>query len=109
MHDQILYGRRADPDADTVIRYYTYVDMGLEFCNTALSAFAEGHVSRRVYEGHYRPLVRLFLTENYPQVRSALPGPYLSTFVRDELRAARDEGWDWALQHQRLCGEAAPV
>ena len=32
----ILYGRRETANTSAIVRYYSYVDVGLEFCNTAL-------------------------------------------------------------------------
>ena len=98
----ILYGRIASPDRDAVVRYYSYLDLGLEFCNTALSAASKAWIAPDVFAGHYRPLVRHFLAENYPFVEFALQGPYLSRYVRDELAAAETEGWDWHEKHQLL-------
>jgi hypothetical protein len=84
------------------VRYYGYIDLGLEFCNTALAASRRRHIGAEVFEAHYRPLLRYFLAENYPFVESTLNGPYLSSFIRDELRLAEKEGWDWALRHEDL-------
>ena len=98
----VLYGRADAPDADTIVRYYSYVDMGLEFCNTALAARERGVVPSDVFERHYRPLVRLFLAENYPYVSTALSGPYLSSYVRGEMEKATEGGWDWDVQHREI-------
>ena len=97
-----LYGRRDGTDTDDVVRYYSYVELGLEFCNTTLAAADAGRLTTDVFESHYRPLVRHFLVENYPFVCFALNGPYLSRYVRDELTAAETEGWDWPLKHRLL-------
>ena len=91
-----------DGENATAVRYYGYVDLGLEFCNTALAASGQHHVAAEVFETHYRPLVRYFLAENYPFVASALDGPYLSSYIRDELRLAQKEGWDWTRRHEDL-------
>ena len=93
----------ADDDANaTAVRYYGYVDLGLEFCNTALAASRRRHLHAEVFETHYRPLVRYFLAENYRFVESALDGPYLSLYIRDELHLAEQEGWDWCRRHEDL-------
>jgi hypothetical protein len=85
------------------VRYYSYLDLGLEFCNTALAAHSQGWIAGDVFEDHYRPLVRhpLF-AENQPFVSFALPGPYLSSYVRDKWSAAEGEGRDWAEKHRLL-------
>ena len=94
--------RLYDNDNDTEVRYYGYVDLGLEFCNSALAAYRQGHIDAKVFETHYRPLVRYFLSENYPFVKCTLDGPYLSAYIRDELRTATSEGWDWSARHEDL-------
>lgn len=91
-----------DEENATAVRYYGYVDLGLEFCNTALAASRQHHINPKVFEAHYRPLLRYFLAENYPFVESTLNGPYLSSFIRTELQMAKNEGWDWALRHEDL-------
>ena len=91
-----------DEENAAAVRYYGYVDLGLEFCNSALAAARQRHIDAEVFATHYRPLLRYFLTENYPFVASTLDGPYLSTFIRDELRVAEAEGWEWALRHEDL-------
>ena len=103
----VLYGRAESADAGTIVRYYSYVDIGLEFCNTTLSAHTGGLLSAEVFDRHYRPLVRLFLAENYPFVATSLAGPYLSSYIRDELDAATRDGWNLALRHQQL-GDGDP-
>ena len=109
----VLYGRAESAEAHAIVRYYSYMDIGLEFCNTCLAAHQSGLMTEAVFERHYRPLVRLFLTENYPFVQFASDGSYLSALVRAELVAATAElGWQWELQHLRLApppvGEASP-
>ncbi len=97
-----LYGKDDDPLTTDIIHYYSYIDIGLEFCNTTLAAAQAKRLSKEVLEGHYRPLVRHFLAENYPFIASSLPGPYLSTYIREELKAAVQEGWNWDQRHQEL-------
>lgn len=70
----ILYGRSENPRRDSIVRYYSYIDLGLEFCNTALSAAAKGWIAPDVFANHYQPLVRHLLSENHPFVSFALPG-----------------------------------
>lgn len=98
----VAYGRVDDPTAAVTVRYTAYVDIGMEFCNTALAAVASRAISATVFEKHYRPLVRHFLAENYPFIASAMGSPFLPSYVRDELRAAESEGWDWAERHAAL-------
>lgn len=103
----VAYGRADSADAATVVRYVAYVDIGMEFCNTTLAASRSRSISAEVFERHYRPLIRLFLAENYPFLLAALDGPYLPTYVRDELAAAVAEGWDWPERHARLGSDQA--
>jgi hypothetical protein len=100
-----LYGRRHGSDNADVVRYYSYIELGLEFCNTTLAAADSGRLSTDVFDSHYRPLVRHFLAENYLFVSFALQGPYLSRYVRKELLAAETDGWDWMEKHHLLAAE----
>lgn len=92
----------------TWFRYYSYSELGLEFCNTTLAAADSGRLREDVFESHYRPLVRHFLAENYLFVSFALRGPYLSKYVREELSIAERDGWDWLEKHQLLAAEEVP-
>lgn len=98
----VLQGRTVDPDADTIVRYYSYIDIGLEYCNTALSAWDQRLISKDAFTKHYRPLIRYFVAENYPFLQSTMDGPYLSPYIRDEIIAATREGWDWEMRHELL-------
>jgi hypothetical protein len=73
----VLYGRDSGSHDDDIVRYYSYVELGLEFCSTTLAAREAGRLTDDVFNGHYRPLVRHFLAENYPFVAFILAGPYL--------------------------------
>lgn len=84
------------------MRYYSYVDVGLEFCNTTLRARNAGQISSEAFDGHYGRLTRYFLTENWPIIEMMRHGPYLSRYVREEIDRAWKEGWDWAAEHERL-------
>lgn len=100
----ILYGRRASPEASAIVRYYSYVDVGLEFCNTALAARDEGHIPAHVFDRHYRRLIRLFFAENWPYISQTRASQYVSQYVKDELAVAENEGLTWATLHEELAG-----
>lgn len=85
-----------------LLRYYSYVEVGLEFCNTTLRARDARQIRGEAFRGHYGRLTRYFLTENCPIVEQMLQAPYLSTYIRDEVARGRAEGWDWAAEHERL-------
>ncbi len=57
---------------------------------------------RSAYEGHYQPLVRYFLTENWPIVKEMLDAVYLSSFVREYVHKTQQGGLDWEASHARL-------
>lgn len=84
------------------VRYETYVDIGLEFCNTTLGARTRRVLHKADFESQYRPLVHLFLAENWPFIRHALEGRYISRFIRDEVSAQQRAGFDWAAAHRRV-------
>ena len=54
------------------------------------------------FTNHYHPLVRLFLTENWPIVETMLDGPFLSAAIRGDITAAEREGWRWRDRHRDL-------
>jgi hypothetical protein len=90
------------PESEMVVRYYSYVEVGLEFCNTTLRAKAGRQISEQAFADHYQSLVRYFLAENWPIIGQMVDGPYLSAFVRREISDATAVGWDWAAHHHRL-------
>lgn len=95
----VLYGRARSKESAEIVRYYSYVDVGLEFCNASLAARHARHISKQAYEWHYGRLVRLFIAENWPFIAASLGGPYLSQYVKDEVLNA---GHDWAAEHRRV-------
>lgn len=95
-----LYGD--GENSRVLLRYYSYVEVGLEFCNTTLRARDAGQISDEAFRGHYGRLSRYFLTENWPIISQMLQAPYISTDIREEIRRAKGEGWDWAAQHEEL-------
>lgn len=101
---QRALGPGDDDEQRRLARYWAYVDVGLEYCNTALVAAAEGAISRRLFDAHHRPLIRLFLAENWRFVDDALRGPFLSAHVRDEIAAAEQEGVNFRELHRELTG-----
>jgi len=98
----------ADPVAQALlVRYEAYVDIGLEFCNTALGARAKGVLHKDDFGHQYQPLVRLFVAENWPFIRHALGNPYLSAFVRREIQARQAAGFDWQAAHLDITSRSA--
>lgn len=91
----VVYGAVPREDADDLARYYAYVDVGLEFCNSVLAAAQEKHITKRALEEHYGPLVRLFVTENWPMVRDMLGHAYISPSIRSEVARIQRDGWDF--------------
>jgi hypothetical protein len=61
-------------------------------------------LDQHAYEGHYKPLVKLLVTENYPYFLSVLDYPYLSSFIKEFIRDLKGEGWDFTEKHKRLMG-----
>ncbi len=95
-----LYGD--GQDSRLLLRYYSYVEVGLEFCNTTLRARDAGQISDEAFSGHYGRLSRYFLTENWPIINQMLQAPYISNDIQEEIRRAKGEGWDWAAEHEEL-------
>ena len=61
--------------------YYNYVELVSGFVNTVLYGRKNKLLDRHAYEGHYKPLVKLLVTEHYLYFLSILQGPYLSSFI----------------------------
>jgi hypothetical protein len=94
-----------DPSLQALrVRYEAYIDIGLEFCNSTLGAGSRGLLHELDFERQYRPLVHLFLAENWPFVEHVLLGPYLSGFIRDEVRRMQGSGHDWRAAHRAVTG-----
>jgi len=89
-------------DSHLLLRYYSYVEVGLEFCNATLRARAAGQIREEAFRGHYGRLTRYFLTENWPIIHQMLQAPYISTYIREEISRATGEGWDWEAEHKEL-------
>ena len=107
LHSRQMYDGQ-DPVAQAlVVRYEAYVDIGLEFCNTALGARARGVLHKDDFEQQYRPLARLFVAENWPFIRNALSNPYLSALPRREIAAQEAAGIDWQAAHIAITSRVA--
>lgn len=92
-----------DPIAQALlVRYEAYVDVGLEFCNTALGARSRGILHKRDFVQQYQSLIHLFVAENWPFIRYALGNPYLSALLRREIAAQEAAGVDWEAAHTAI-------
>lgn len=96
------------PEADTLSRYYSYVEVGLEFCNATLAARADGALPSAQFDKHYGRLVTLFLVENWPIMAQLSAQPYLSGYVLDEIARLQATGFDFAATHLQNLGVDAP-
>jgi hypothetical protein len=101
-----MYGTAPSTDADSLTRYYSYVDVGLEFCNSVLVAAHDKHITRKALDEHYGPLVRLFMTENWPIVEDMLRHTYISPIVRSEVERLTREGWGFRREFDALAAVA---
>ena len=86
--------------------YYTYAELIIDFSNTVIYGRKSHLLDRKAYENHYKPLVKLLLTEHYPFISSIITGPYLSSFIKDFVKELEKEGWDWSKRHRTLIGSA---
>lgn len=86
--------------------YTAYVELCISFCNAALHGWKDHHLDRGAYEGRFKPLVKLLLTENYPLISGMLAsGKYISSYIKEFVRELEEnEHWDWAKMHQDLVG-----
>ncbi len=98
-----LYRQATETERQWAI-YYTYMELCLDFCNTVLYGHKTGALDRLAYEGHYEPLLRLILTENYPFISSSLSGSYMSELMREYLHSVETAGWNWIEKRKSLVG-----
>ncbi len=85
--------------------YYTYAELCLSFVNAVLYAWKSHLLDHHAFEGHYKPLIKLILTEHNPFIASMLPeGKYLSSYIKEFRTQLEKEGWDWIDMHNALAG-----
>jgi 4-amino-4-deoxy-L-arabinose transferase-like glycosyltransferase len=84
--------------------YYNYVELVSGFVNAVLYGRKNKLLDRHAYEGHYKPLVMLLVTEHYLYFLSILQGPYLSSFIKEFIFELKEQGWDLAEKHGKLIG-----
>jgi hypothetical protein len=101
-----LYHSTSDQDRQWIL-YYTYAEVCISFCNAVLSARQSHLLNRHAYEGQYKPLVKLLMTEHAPFVASLLSsGKYISVYMQAFYQELINEGWDWDKMHAELVGSA---
>jgi type II secretory pathway pseudopilin PulG len=106
---ETLYHAVSDEDRAWIL-YYTYAEWCISFCNAVLSARRSHLLNQHVYEGQYKPLVKLLMTENEPFIASVLsPGKYISAYMKDFRLEMEKEGWDWDQMHNELASSGDPV
>ena len=103
-----LWPRLYSGEDSTLVRYYAYVDVGLEFCNTVLRAAKSRQISKDAYDRRYRRMMVLFLTENWPIISSIHKNPFVSGDILELIDDARRRGWDWEHRHSLLAQPAPP-
>jgi hypothetical protein len=96
--------RQLNNDEVQWVNYYNYVELVSGFLNAVLYGRKIRLLDRHAYEGHYKPLVKLLVTENYPYFLSVLDYPYLSSFIKEFIRDLKGEGWDFTEKHKKLMG-----
>lgn len=104
-----VYQTRAGEPADLAIRYYGYVEIGLEFCNATLAAKADGIISESRIDAHYGRLIDLFITENWPIISQMSSGPYLSAFIQQRIADGPRSGRTWEEGHAGLLAPQQPA
>ena len=101
-----LYRQRNAEEVQWVV-YYNYAELVSGFLNAVLYGRKNRLLDQCAFEGHYKPLVKLFVTENYPYFLSISDAPYLSSFIREFIRDLSSEGWDFSEKHKELIGAVA--
>ncbi len=98
-----IYAQESDEDKQWAL-YTAYVELCLSFCNAVLHGWKHHHLDRGAYQGRFKPLVKLLLTENYPLVSGMLAsGKYISHYVKEIVSEWQEtENWDWTKMHEDL-------
>jgi hypothetical protein len=91
------------------VNYYNYVELVSGFLNAVLYGRKIKLLDQHAYEGHYKPLVKMLVTENYPYFLSVSDYPYLSLFIKEFIRDLKSEGWDFTEKHKRLIGAVSQI
>ncbi|MCP4590352.1 MAG: hypothetical protein GY842_06395, partial [bacterium] len=66
-----IYEQKTGQDREWAI-YYTYVELCLGFCNVVLYNWHQRLLDRQAYEDHFKPLIKLIMTEHHPILRDLL-------------------------------------
>lgn len=83
--------------------YYSYVELCLSFCNSALNGLKRGLYDQEAFEDHFKRLVRLVLTENEPFVSELINQKgFVPRSVLEFFRAEKEAGWNWKEEHKRM-------
>jgi HEPN domain-containing protein len=99
---ETLYCPASSEDLGWIL-YYTYAELCIGFCNAVLSARKSHLLNQHAYEGQYKLLVKLLMTENDPFIASLLPsGKYVSACMKDFRLQMEKEGWNWDKMHNEL-------
>jgi hypothetical protein len=99
--------RQRNPEEVQWVIYYNYVELVSGFLNAVLYGRKNRLLDQPAYEGHYKPLAKLLVTEHYLYFLSILQSPYLSSFIKEFIQALKTEGWDLAEKHKKLLGTAS--
>lgn len=102
-----MYSQSSPKDKQWVI-YYAFAELVLSFSNTVLYGYKSKALDAYAYENHYKPLIRLLLTEHYPFMQCVKDGPYLSLLVKRFLTETENEGWDWQERRHILTAQKPP-
>jgi hypothetical protein len=98
-----IYRQRHSRDVQWVI-YYNYMELVSGFVNAVLYGHKSRLLDRQAYEGHYKSLVKLLVTEHYLYFLDILESPYLSSFIKEFIHHTQNEGWDFIVRHAKLTG-----
>jgi hypothetical protein len=101
-----LYRQGSTEEVQWVV-YYNYVELISGFSNAVLYGHKIKLLDKHAYEGHYKPLVKLLVTENYPYFLSILDFPYLSSLIKEFIHELKNEGWDFSEKHRKLIGASS--
>ena len=93
-----VYRQKTKKDQSWML-YYTYAELVVSFCNSVLYGRKSRLLDRLAYNQHYKPLVKMLITEHYQFISSITKAPYLSELIREFMQEQEREGWDWEKNH----------
>ncbi|MCK5055439.1 MAG: hypothetical protein KAT34_02210 [Candidatus Aminicenantes bacterium] len=98
----IIY-KQANKKNKEWVKYYTFVELCIGYCNAVLHARKRKLIDKDTYENQHKPLVKLLLTEHNPIISDIIQErKYISPYIESFRQSLRKEGWNWEKEYEEL-------